>query len=495
MDIYHKVGTTFRDSFQYTDPLTNLPTNGLGLSDFTFELTRQETGGQSTADFTLTNTDNGKYDLVSSGVSGFPATTGVYYLTIYRTSDSAAARRRYTNTIRVNSTGTGGGSAGTGQFTAVAGNGRVELNGSPVSGASIRILSGSTVLATTTTDLNGLWGPVFFPADGTYTVMANATGSSIVNGTITVSGGVATGPGTDLLLVTTSAVTTITFAALKSYARRQYKDRTGPKADVEVVEMVNEALGRIAMDSKLPWFETYTKIQLNGTYQTGTIALAKGSTTVTLTGGTWPTWAASGDLIAGNQIIPVASMDTSTQLTLKFAWGDTSLAAGSTYVLARYRYPLPTDILKLERVLWGPNYPYGTNPVSRSRVEFLRDAFLSGNGAIVWSFATANNELALWPYVSADRLISMLYYRRPAILVNDADTMDMDPLLIGLVHRAIDFMCSVHGECAAGSREQCHQLYVDELASSASSDKEQTDRDYGMPGGFGRDPQFYNPVT
>lgn len=497
VDIYHLVGTTFRTSFQYTDPLTNLPTNGLTLGSFTYELTKQETGAQSTADFTLTNTDNGKYDLVSSGTSGFAANSGVYYLSLYRTADAAAVRRIYTGTIRVNSTGTGGGSTGSGSFTATASNGRITLNGSAYAGATVRVLtSTNVVLATTVSDASGLWGPVFFATNGTYTIQATTTGASIITGTITVAGLVATGPGTDLNMVTTSASSAVTYATLKAYARRQYKDRTGTKADTEVGEIVNDALGRIAMDARWPWYETFLNISMNASYATGTIALANGSTTVTLSGGTWPTWAANGDLIVGSRIIPVLTRDSATQLTLKIAWGEASLAAGSTYTLARYRYAMPSDILKLDQIQWGPDFPFGATSMSRARLEFMRDTWQQGNGHVL-GYAIANNELAVWPYPSSDRMYSMLYYRRPATLVNDADTMDFDPLQIELVHRSIDMQVATRGECVAGTRDECIRSYLDTLATSATSDKQETDRPIGgssFGGGF-KDPIFYNPVV
>lgn len=499
MDIYHLVGNTFRDSFQYTDPSTNLPTNGLTLANFTFELSKQETGAQSTADFTLTNTDNGKYDIVSSGSSGFAANSGVYYLTVYRPSDPAATRRYYTGTIRVNSTGTGGGSAGGAGFTATVANGRILLNGVPFQGATVRILNASNVvLQTTVSDASGLWGPVFFATNGTYTIQATTVGASIVVGTITVAGLVATGPGIDLNMVTTAATSNITFASLKAYARRQYKDRTGTKADTEVGEIVNDAIQRVAMDYRWPYLETYLNIAMNAAYSTGTIALANGSPTVTLTGGTFPAWAANGDLIVGNRIIPVSTLDSATQVTLKANWGEASIAAGSSYVLARYRYPMPADILKLDQIQWGPDFPFGTCSMSRSRLEFLRDTWQQGNGH-VWGYAIANNEMMVYPYPSVDRMYSMLYYRAPAVLVNDSDKMDFDALHLALIHRAIDMQVATRGECVAGTRDECNSNYVDALETATMNDKQETDRPIGASGiigdGYAKEPIFYNKVT
>lgn len=78
-------------------------------------------------------------------------------------------------------------------------------------------------------------------------------------------------------------------------------------------------------------------------YETGTVAIAAG--VVTLTGGTFPAWAASGVLVLDNVTYEVSTRDSGTQVTLE----DTSVtvAAGESYVLAQYAYTLPDDFGQL----------------------------------------------------------------------------------------------------------------------------------------------------
>lgn len=83
-------------------------------------------------------------------------------------------------------------------------------------------------------------------------------------------------------------------------------------------------------------------------YSTGTIAVTSG--VVTLTGGTWPSWAQTdGELRVNSTPYAIASRDSDTQLTLT----DTSLtvASGSTYSLARPTYQLPDNFAGLEGYL------------------------------------------------------------------------------------------------------------------------------------------------
>jgi hypothetical protein len=74
-------------------------------------------------------------------------------------------------------------------------------------------------------------------------------------------------------------------------------------------------------------------------YATGTITIVAG--VVTLSGGTWPSWAASGELVYNGVAATVNTRDSGTQLTLD----DTSLAvaAGTSYQLVLAVQSLPDD--------------------------------------------------------------------------------------------------------------------------------------------------------
>lgn len=80
-------------------------------------------------------------------------------------------------------------------------------------------------------------------------------------------------------------------------------------------------------------------ITTSAPYSTGTVEIASG--VVTLSGGTFPTWAASGELQVEGGNYAVSVRGSGTEITLS----DTSvtLAAGATYTLIRTRYDLPSD--------------------------------------------------------------------------------------------------------------------------------------------------------
>jgi hypothetical protein len=84
---------------------------------------------------------------------------------------------------------------------------------------------------------------------------------------------------------------------------------------------------------------TQAQLEVHGAYETGTVAVTLG--VVTLTGGTFPSWAAQGDLWVNDGYYPVSTRDTSTQVTLV----DTTLTglSGETYSLKHREYDLPDD--------------------------------------------------------------------------------------------------------------------------------------------------------
>lgn len=86
-----------------------------------------------------------------------------------------------------------------------------------------------------------------------------------------------------------------------------------------------------------------TTLSLSAPYSTGTIAVTNGSTTVTLTTGTWPSGAADAVLfVAGNPSYDVATRSSGSVILLDTAWTGTT-ASGLSYVLGYWDYEMPDD--------------------------------------------------------------------------------------------------------------------------------------------------------
>lgn len=96
------------------------------------------------------------------------------------------------------------------------------------------------------------------------------------------------------------------------------------------------------------YYHVHGRVITDAPYSTGTVTSS--GATVTLSGGTWPTWAATGGYLkVGEQICRVASRTSGTVLVL-----DSSLAlkqditAASPYSLYRTVYPLPADFRNMD---------------------------------------------------------------------------------------------------------------------------------------------------
>jgi hypothetical protein len=479
VDEYHKIATTLRTSFMYTSATTGLPVTGLTQASFTIEIAKDGTGGQATTGVTIAEVsavnNAGEYSVTVSGTTGFVSATGTYDLVIYRTSDP---ERRWSTTIRVTSDGTGAGSWGDAAFTATASDGRVVVGGVALADVVIKILHPSGVLyVQTTSNASGVYGPIYFSVAGTYTISAQKSGYTTASGTITVLGSTATGPGADLSLVLSSTSNTLLASNLWAYARRQMKDRTGSKADLEIQQSVDDAIEMLSLAKTWPKYHEFSQITTNAPYATGTIAIVSGSTTVTLTSGTWPTWAALGELYIDGQWYPVDSRSSASVVLLKTAWGTASIT-GSTYNLVQHGYALPTDLQRLDKLLWDRGWASSSVPVSMATLQMNKACSQFGNPRAL-EYAIADDKIHFWPWPSESRTVNVLYFRRPAKLASASDIADWDAMNEVVLRRAIDYQVSLRTECVAGTTDQCRAHYDAALADAFAADKTPVNRDFG----------------
>jgi hypothetical protein len=107
-------------------------------------------------------------------------------------------------------------------------------------------------------------------------------------------------------------------------------------ADIE--ESIEDGLHDVYTAHNWSFFHPIAEITTTAPYTTGTVTVASG--VVTLTGGTFPAWAAVGVFKLDDNYYDVNTRDSNTQITLE----DISLtdAVASDYVLSRPEYDLPT---------------------------------------------------------------------------------------------------------------------------------------------------------
>jgi hypothetical protein len=481
------VGVAITDSFQYSVA---------SVADGSFTKLVYKNGSVvANTGITVTYVSDWEYKIDINGSTGFPATAGVYDLVVYVT---AAPTNRWIATYDITPAYyqvQGGFNQPVATFTAAASNLRVMSGGSPLSGATVTVLRPSgSVLLQAVTDTNGLWGSIAMDVAGVYTVVAQKSNYTAGQGTITVSGSSATGSGADLSLTGTSTSSGVTASSLWAYARRQYQDHVGTKADTEIREAVDDALYLIA-SQPMPdsWYQTLGTVTLNGAYQTGTVAITNGSTTVTLSSGTWPTWAGTNAeiLLTDGLWYRVATRDSTTQITLTSAFqGNTG--TGLTYTLAQMQIVLPSDCRKISEVIRTQYWIWGPDPVSRALLEMNKQTWVLGSsGVSLWS--VERDRMVIWPYSTTTSAINLLYFRAPAKLVSDTDTADWDPLRLEVLERAIDYAVSARGTCVAGDRKTCMAAFEEAYSRAAQQDRTSTTARVGLGGvGSSLDNMRYN---
>ena len=148
---------------------------------------------------------------------------------------------------------------------------------------------------------------------------------------------------TDVYLrVIDSSSTTYTasyFGLLERIGHYLFGRRTGFTGDQvsDIEDCMSDGLRDVYAAHQWSFFKPIEEITTTAPYATGTITVASG--VVTLTGGTFPSWAAVGVLKIVNDYYDVNTRDSGTQITLE----DTSVtvAAASSYSLGRAEYDLP----------------------------------------------------------------------------------------------------------------------------------------------------------
>lgn len=95
------------------------------------------------------------------------------------------------------------------------------------------------------------------------------------------------------------------------------------------------------------YYHVHGRIILQAPYSTGTVTSS--GTAVTLTGGTWPSWAATGGYLkVGEEICRVASRTSGSVIVLDASLSLKADVTGAAYTLYRTVYPLPSDFRNLD---------------------------------------------------------------------------------------------------------------------------------------------------
>jgi hypothetical protein len=185
---------------------------------------------------------------------------------------------------------------------------------------------------------------------------------------------------------------------------------------------IQEAYRDVAAAHTWTYLLRHGRIVTNAPASAGTIAYQHSSGSVprlvTLTGGTWPAWAAGGYLRVGTVAYRVASVVNATQLTLEEEVNPgQDLPAGTAYTLYQDTYPLPADFVAADRASYELNF--GGMEYVHPRTWLFENRYVFAEGVPRCYTFTGDRQypgrmvIRLLPVPTEVRSIDFIYLRQP----------------------------------------------------------------------------------
>ena len=256
--------------------------------------------------------------------------------------------------------------------------------------------------------------------------------------------------------------------------------RTGWAGDnlTDLGDLINAGYRRFLTAHRWSFMRPATTLSTSASYSTGTVTVSSG--VVTLTGGTFPSWAADGDFILAGVTYTVNTRDTGTQITLDDL--TVTQATASSYTLGRPIYVLPDDFGSLDGPLTyrpGSSAIYGpieiipdhqirsrrqwSDYTSRPRVAAIRPVAFDPTAGQRW-------EIHFDPIPDAIYVLTYTYNAIPGKLT----TSNKYPLG-GVYHNeTILEACLAKAELRLDDNQGAHEsAYQQALATSIKHDRQQ----------------------
>lgn len=198
----------------------------------------------------------------------------------------------------------------------------------------------------------------------------------------------------------------------------------GGQADQETVSdirmAIRSAMRLVSAEHSWPYYADYLHLNTQETYTTGTITYTASTRTVTLAGGTWPSWAAYGSLIIDELHARVDAVASSTSLTVIANDAPVDDYTGE-FTIYQYQFPIDatTNIYRFGKAqVDQANWLEYVNPMMFE--TDIRKQYLVSGGRPRWftvsrDFRNTGRQLfSMWPYPTTEMRVRMGYIRHPA---------------------------------------------------------------------------------
>ncbi len=277
--------------------------------------------------------------------------------------------------------------------------------------------------------------------------------------------------------------------------------RTGFSSDQQsdIADCLNDGLRRVYSAHNWSFLRPIADVTTTAPYDTGTITIAAG--VVTLTGGVFPSWAASGLLRVNNRYYSVATRDSNTQITLDST--STTIATASSYHLARPEIPLDAAFDSVANDSDLTYYPSPDNwypPVQNRHDSTIRQLEASNpeiDRPVFYSIRTVTFDptvgsrkvLALYPTPDQAYTLRVPMILRPVLL----DAVNLYAIGGEVLSQVMLEACLAAAEHNFEEREHVHEKRFMEMIGLAIRDDQERssptslgpDAPRGEPGRFG----------
>lgn len=273
--------------------------------------------------------------------------------------------------------------------------------------------------------------------------------------------------------------TAVNFSILQERVGRYlYGIRTGFSSDQQddIDDCLQDGLRRVYSAHDWSFLRPVVDLKTTAPYATGTVTIASG--VVTLTGGTFPSWAASGTLKVSSNYYSVASRDSNTQITLD----DTTVtvATASSYQLARPEITLDAtvDSIAADTVLtfypapdrWYPSVlprpDLTIRKLEGSNPEFNTPAFYSVRSVTFDPTVGSRKAIAFYPAPDKVYTLRVPMILRPVLL----DSVNLYAIGGEMLSQVMLEACLASAEHNFEDRENVHEKRFLELIALAIRD-------------------------
>lgn len=257
----------------------------------------------------------------------------------------------------------------------------------------------------------------------------------------------------------------------------------------DIDDCLHDGMRRVYSAHDWSFLRPIADVSTTAPYATGTITIASG--VVTLTGGTFPAWAADGVLQVSNQYYSVATRDSDTQITLDST--SVTVASASSYELARPEIPLDAafdSVANDSDLTYYPSPDYWYPPVrwrhdatirqlEGNNPEFDRPCFYSVRTVTFDPTVGSRKVLALYPTPDQAYTLRVPMILRPVLL----DSTNVYAIGGEVLSQVMLEACLAAAEHNFEERDHVHEKRFMELIGLAIRD----DQDRSSPTSLGRD--------